>query len=158
MNGLAQIWKTQSMREGPSAQEQLRELYSKTESAAATVSERLVQGDSFGELLAKLTENTMALTRLGFDAMDLVVRNLRLAGRNDVARLARQLARTEDKLEMVLQEVEALHAELAAAAPSRRSGDGTRGQSSANGRGSGRSSARGGGRRSGSAGGQARGS
>jgi BMFP domain-containing protein YqiC len=39
------------------------------------------------------------------------VRNLRLAGRADIDRLGRQLARTEDKLELLLQEIEALRAE-----------------------------------------------
>jgi hypothetical protein len=42
-----------------------------------------------------------------------VVRNLRIAGRADVTRLARQLHRTEDKLERVLQEIERLRDELA---------------------------------------------
>jgi hypothetical protein len=45
--------------------------------------------------------------------MDLFLRNLRVAGRRDVVRLSRQLARTEDKLERVLQEVEELRGELA---------------------------------------------
>jgi hypothetical protein len=145
------------MREGPSAQEQVRELYAKTEAAAASATERMVQGDSFGELLSKVTENTMAVTRLGFDAMDTVVRNLRLAGRQDITRLARQLARTEDKLEMVLQEVEALRAELAQRGaddaprtPTRRSG--ARAASTANGA-AGRSPSRGG---AGSTGGRTR--
>jgi hypothetical protein len=44
--------------------------------------------------------------------MDLVLRNLRVAGRSDVVRLSRQLARTEDKLERVLQEVEELRSEM----------------------------------------------
>jgi HEPN domain-containing protein len=44
---------------------------------------------------------------------DLVLRNLRLAGRADITRLARQLYRTEDKLERVLQEVEQLRDEVA---------------------------------------------
>jgi hypothetical protein len=39
---------------------------------------------------------------------DLVVRNLRLAGRRDITNLAKQIARTEDKLELLLQEVERL--------------------------------------------------
>jgi BMFP domain-containing protein YqiC len=39
-----------------------------------------------------------------------VLRNLRIAGRSDVDRLARQLARTEDKLELLLQAVERLEA------------------------------------------------
>jgi hypothetical protein len=82
------------------------------EARAAKAAERLVSRDSFGELLARTTENAMAFTKMGFDAMDLVVRNLRLAGRRDVTNLGRQLARTEDKLEMVLQEVERLRQEL----------------------------------------------
>ncbi len=94
---------------------QVRRLFERSEAAAASATEELVQRDSFGELLAKVTENSMAVTKLGFDAMDLVVRNLRLAGRQDVARLGRQLARTEDKLERVLQEVEQLRDESARA-------------------------------------------
>jgi len=76
--------------------------------------ERLVAGDAFGELLARTTENVVGLMKIGFDVGDLVVRNLRLAGRMDVARLGRSLARTEDKLERVLQEVESLRDEVAA--------------------------------------------
>ncbi|MHB8696364.1 MAG: hypothetical protein ACYDHH_34585, partial [Solirubrobacteraceae bacterium] len=52
-----------------------------------------------------------ALTRLGNDLADLVLRNLRVAGRADIFRLARQLQRTEDKLERVLQEIEQLRDE-----------------------------------------------
>jgi hypothetical protein len=76
--------------------------------------EKLVQRDAFAELLAMATENVVALAKLGADAGDLVVRNLRIAGRRDVARLGSQLARTEDKLEQVLQEVERLQDELRA--------------------------------------------
>jgi hypothetical protein len=49
-----------------------------------------------------------------------VLRNLRLAGRADVTRLARQLHRTEDKLERLLQEVEGLRDERPRAAAVRR--------------------------------------
>jgi len=91
-------------------------IYRESESALAALSEQLVGRDAFAEVLAWTTENVMALTRLAFDAGDLVVRNLRLAGRADINRLGRQLARTEDKLERVLQEVEALRAGQAAAA------------------------------------------
>jgi hypothetical protein len=94
-------------------QEQVRALYDESEKRAAGAMEQLVARDSFGELLARVTENAMAVTKIGFDAMDLVVRNLRLAGRNDVTRLGRQIARTEDKLELVLQEVERLREERA---------------------------------------------
>jgi len=74
--------------------------------------ERLVQRNAFGELLAMATENVVALAKIGADTGDLMVRNLRLAGRRDIARLGQQLARTEDKLESVLQEVERLQDEL----------------------------------------------
>jgi hypothetical protein len=83
------------------------------EARTAKAVERLVAGDAFGELLARGTENVVGLTKIGFDVADLVVRNLRIAGRTDVARLGRALARTEDKLERVLQEVESLRDELA---------------------------------------------
>ncbi len=118
--------------EQDSAIGQVRRLFERSEAAAASASEELVQRDSFGELLAKMTESSMALTKLGFDAMDLVVRNLRLAGRQDIARLARQLARTEDKLERVLQEVEQLREESARAQRVPR-GETARGRGSANG-------------------------
>ena len=74
--------------------------------------EALVGRDSFGELLAQTTENVIAMVKIGSDAFDLVLRNLRLAGRQDITRLARQLARNEDKLELVLQEIERLQERL----------------------------------------------
>jgi hypothetical protein len=61
-----------------------------------------------------MTENVLGVMKIGSDAAELTLRNLRLAGRRDVTDLARQLARTEDKLELVLQEVERLRDELAA--------------------------------------------
>jgi hypothetical protein len=92
----------------PSPEEEVRRLYERAESRVAKAAERVVSRDSFGELLALATENVIALTRIGFDAMDLVWSNLRIAGRRDITRLARQVGRTEDKLELVLQEVERL--------------------------------------------------
>src|SRR6185312_14197733 len=74
----------------------------------AQAMEDLVSRDSFGSLLVRMTENVMGVTQIATGAIDLVVRNLRIAGRPDVTRLARQIARTEDKLELVLQEVERL--------------------------------------------------
>jgi hypothetical protein len=94
------------------AAEQIARLYEQAESAAAVASERLVASEGFASLLGQLAENAAALTKLSGDALDLVVRNLRLAGRRDMIRLARQLARTEDKLERVLQEVESIHDRL----------------------------------------------
>jgi hypothetical protein len=70
--------------------------------------ERFVAGEGFAELLVGVTENTVALWRLSADAWDMVWRSLRVTGRADFDRLARQLARTEDKLELLLQAVERL--------------------------------------------------
>jgi hypothetical protein len=105
--------------ERPTPEQEARRLYEEAESRVAKAAERVVSRESFGELLAMATENVVALTRMGFDALDLVWSNLRLAGRRDITRLSRQLGRTEDKLELVLQEVERLRdeAERATAAP-----------------------------------------
>jgi hypothetical protein len=96
----------------PTPEEEARRLYEEAEARVAKAAERVVSRDSFGELLAMATENVVALTRMSFDALDLVWSNLRLAGRRDITRLARQLGRTEDKLERVLQEVERLRDEI----------------------------------------------
>jgi hypothetical protein len=96
-----------------SPEEQVRALFEEAESGAAKAFEQLVAKPSFGRLLALSAENAAALSRIGFDAADLVWRNLRLAGRADIVRLSRQLHRTEDKLERVLQEVESLRDEVA---------------------------------------------
>jgi hypothetical protein len=93
---------------------QVRELFGEAEKRTAQAMEELVHRDSFGELLARVTENVMGLTKIGFDVLDLTVRNLRIAGRADLIGLGRQLARTEDKLERVLQEVETLQDQVAA--------------------------------------------
>jgi hypothetical protein len=100
----------------PGPAEQVSRLYDDLEARAAKASEELVGGSGFTVLLARAAENTAALTKLSGDAMDLVLRNLRLAGRRDVVSLSRQLTRTEDKLERVLQEVEELRDELKRAA------------------------------------------
>jgi hypothetical protein len=102
------------MADQPTPEQQVRQLYEQAESRLAKASERLVSRDSFGELLAMVTENLVALTRIGNEAMDAMLRNLRLAGRQDVARLARQIGRTEDKLEQVLQEIERMRDEVGA--------------------------------------------
>ncbi len=94
--------------------DEVRRMYEEAESRTARAMEDLVSRDSFGELLARMTENVVGVYKISSDVFDLILRNLRLAARQDITRLARQLARTEDKLEMVLQEVERLHEELAA--------------------------------------------
>jgi hypothetical protein len=87
--------------------------YEEVEARTARAFEQLVSRDSFGELLARMTENVVAVTKLSSDFFDLVLRNLRLAGRQDITRLSRQLGRAEDKLELLLQEVERLQRERA---------------------------------------------
>jgi hypothetical protein len=82
------------------------------EGQLAKALEGMVARDSFGVLLAKLTENVVAVSKLSSDAADLALRNLRIAGRQDVIRLSRLLNRTEDKLERLLQEVELMHERL----------------------------------------------
>jgi hypothetical protein len=115
-----------SQETGRSPEEQVRALYEDAESGAAEAFEEAVSKPSFGALLAHSAENVAALSRIGSDVADLALRNLRLAGRADITRLARQLHRTEDKLERVLQEVEQLRDELsrAEAKPSTASGNG----------------------------------
>jgi hypothetical protein len=113
----------------PTPEQEVRRLYEEAESRVAKAAERVVARDSFGELLAMVTENAVALTRIGNEAMDLVLRNLRIASRQDLNRLTRALGRTEDKLEQVLQEVERLRDDLEANASS----NGTSGSRSASG-------------------------
>jgi hypothetical protein len=96
----------------PTPEQEVRRLYDEAETRVARAAERVVSRDSFGELLAMATENAVALTRIGNEAMDLVLRNLRIASRQDINRLTRAVGRAEDKLEQVLQEVEELRDEL----------------------------------------------
>src|ERR1044072_8403415 len=96
----------------PTPDQEVRRLYEEAESRVAKAAERVVSRDSFGELLAMMTENAVALTRIGNEAMDMVLRNLRIASRQDINRLTRALGRTEDKLEQVLHEVGELRDDL----------------------------------------------
>jgi hypothetical protein len=105
----------------PSPADEVQRLYNEAETAVAKAMEDLVSRQSFGSLLVRVTENVMGVTQIANGAIDLAVRNLRLAGRPDLTRLARQIARTEDKLEMVLQEVERLGAQLEALQPQAKS-------------------------------------
>jgi hypothetical protein len=100
---------------GDSAAERLerRRRYEEAEARVAQAVERVVARPSFGVLLAQVSENVIALTKIASDSADLALSNLRIAGRRDVARLERQLGRSEDKLETLLQELESLRNELA---------------------------------------------
>jgi hypothetical protein len=90
----------------------VRALYEQAESSNAQAFEEFVSKPSFGWVLARSAENVAALSRIGADFADLWWRTFRVASRADVTRLARQLHRTEDKLERVLQEVEQLRDEV----------------------------------------------
>jgi hypothetical protein len=100
--------------------DRLRGLVEEFEGQLTQGMERFVGGEAFAELLVGMTENTVAVWRMSADVWDSVWRGLRLPGRSDIDRLARQLARTEDKLELLLQAVERLQDAEAAAAESER--------------------------------------
>jgi hypothetical protein len=100
-------------RESPTPAEQVARLYEQAETQASRAGESLVGSGGFASLLGQLAENAAAMTKLANDAMDLAWRNLRVAGRRDIVRLSRQLGRTEDKLERVLQELEEVQDQLA---------------------------------------------
>ena len=84
------------------------------EARLAKATEKLVASGPFSEVLAFTAGNLAVIVRKGGGVADSAVRGLRIAGRRDVVAFGRQLARTEDKLERVLQEVEALQDELRA--------------------------------------------
>lgn len=100
------------MGEEQTTEQRMQRAYDEAEKQVASAAEQMVSRPSFGRLLAMVTENVVGVTQIANDALDLTLRNLRLAGRQDLVALQRQLARTEDKLERVLQEVEALQEEL----------------------------------------------
>lgn len=86
--------------------------YEQLEGKLSTALDQLVATNGFADLLATTATNAMAITRLANDRVDQAVRATRLASRRDVVDLARQLARTEDKLERLLQAVEQLQSRL----------------------------------------------
>lgn len=86
--------------------------YGDVEARVSTLVESAVGSDYFARLFATSVTNAMALVGKAERGLDRGVRVTRLAGRNDVTDITRQLARTEDKLEQVLQLVETLQARL----------------------------------------------
>ena len=87
-------------------------VYEKFESQLSAAMDELVTTSAFAELFTTSATNVMAATRLVNGAIDQAVRATRLAARGDVADLARQLARTEDKLERMLVLVEQLQQQV----------------------------------------------
>lgn len=100
------------MTERPTNADRFRKGIDELLAANAAGLEEVVNTKAFGDILAQVTGNLVALTRIGSETMDLVIRNARLAGRRDVAELGRQLARNENKLEQVLALVEKLEEDL----------------------------------------------
>lgn len=98
----------------PWSEEELRRVHEEGESRTAKAMERLVATAGFSEALSLLTDNVVTVQRVFADAGDLVLRNLRLAGRSDLARLARRLNETEDTLEELLRRVERLRDDVGA--------------------------------------------
>jgi hypothetical protein len=88
--------------------------YEQVEGQVSAALDQLVATNGFADLLATSATNVMALTRLANGTVDRFVRSTRLAARQDVTELARQLARTEDKLERLLQAVQTLQTSLEA--------------------------------------------
>src|SRR5688572_32483116 len=58
----------------PTPEQEVRRLYEEAEARVAKAAERVVSRDSFGELLAQVTENAVALTRIANEGMDLLDR------------------------------------------------------------------------------------
>src|SRR4051795_3756897 len=115
-------------------QAEVRRLYEAAEGELSRAAEKAVDTEGFAGLLGLMTSNIVAVGRIATTTFDLTLRNLRLAGRRDVVRLATQLNRTEDKLERVLAEVEELREELASGSDSRSTGSRRRSTTSRNGK------------------------
>jgi hypothetical protein len=93
---------------GSAAAESLRRAFTEVEGRMGEAMEQLVGGKAFAGLLGQAAENAVALTTINSQFWDLMLRNLRLAGRGDIHRLGRRLNGIDDKLEMLLQEIEDL--------------------------------------------------
>ena len=78
------------------------------EGRTGTAMEQLISGEGFSELLVRMTENLLALANINAAIWEQMLRNLRLAGLRDIDRLARQMMRNEEKLELLWQAVERL--------------------------------------------------
>ncbi len=98
--------------------------YEQFESRLSTAMDQLVGTNGFAELFTTSASAMMAMTRTVNGALDEAVRATRLAARQDVTSLARQLARTEDKMERLLQLVEDISDRLEAVEVARLDGAG----------------------------------
>lgn len=80
--------------------------YEQLESRLSKAMDQLVATNGFAEMFTTSASTVLAATRIMNGVVDEAVRATRLAARQDVTALARQLARNEDKLERVLQLLE----------------------------------------------------
>jgi hypothetical protein len=90
------------------APEPLRRALAGAESRMSAAMEQLVAGKGFSALLGQAAENAVALTTINAELWDMFLRNVRIAGRADIHRLGRTLNGIDDKLELLLQELETL--------------------------------------------------
>lgn len=97
-----------------SPMEQIRRAYEETEQRTSQTMEELVSSQGFAEMLSMLVGNAMSVSRISGNVLDDLVRRSHLAGRTDLAGVGRQIGRTEDKLELVLQRIESLEQEVRA--------------------------------------------
>jgi hypothetical protein len=97
--------------------EELRRAMADAEGRMAAGMEQLVAGQGFSQLLGLAAENAVALTSVNAELWDLVLRNLRVAGRADAHRLERRMNDIDDKLEALLQEIESLGDDRPSAGP-----------------------------------------
>ncbi len=94
--------------------EQIRRAYEETEQRTSQTMEELVSSQGFAEMLSMMVGNAMSVSRISGNVLDDLVRRSHLAGRSDLAGVGRQIGRTEDKLELVLQRIESLEDEVRA--------------------------------------------
>ncbi len=95
-----------------SPMEQIRRAYEETEKKTSQTMEEVVSSQGFAEVLSMLVGNAMSASRISGNVLDDIVRRTHIAGRTDLAGVGRQIGRTEDKLELVLQRIEALEGEV----------------------------------------------
>lgn len=107
---MANPWESFAVPQFGFPQNGFRSMVEAMESQAASAMEQFVAGEGFTTVMLRFTENLVAVTKLSADFWDMVLRQFRLAGIGDVDRLARQLERNEDKLELLLQAVERMEA------------------------------------------------
>ncbi|MEP7159803.1 MAG: hypothetical protein ABI746_01730 [Dermatophilaceae bacterium] len=95
-----------------SPMEQIRRAYEETEKKTSQTMEEVVSSQGFAEMLSMLVGNAMSASRISGNVLDDIIRRTHIAGRTDLAGVGRQIGRTEDKLELVLQRIEALEGEV----------------------------------------------